>query len=227
MKKFYTILPLLFAVTGARAQCSAMNISVPFSDTTQIQLYHPGFFLLDSGYANVCDWTVTTFDGTVVHQATTSGLFPDQSFTDFTHSVPITDSMLVNLVITNPVTNTTCALMDTLFWEETEVLPGSFIGNWAILSTDGGIATGLPDPGSIGTPFVIYPIPATDHLFIAGMPPGSSLSFCTLDGTIVVTRSNVANGARVELSDLASGVYIARSLDERGRLLGAQRIVKL
>lgn len=227
MKKIFAILPLLFVVTGTRAQCSAMDISVSFSDTTQIQLYQPGFFLLDSGYANVCDWTVTTFDGTVVHQATTSGLFPDQSFTIFTHSVPITDSMLVSLVITNPVTNAVCTLIDTLFWEETEILPGSFIGNWAILSTDGGIATGVPDPGSIDAPFVIYPVPSADHLFIAGMPAGSSLSFCTLDGAIVAAYTSVANGARVELSGLASGVYIARSTDERGRMLGAQRIIKL
>ena len=95
-------------------------------------------FNIDSGYANVCDWEVTTLAGAAIHQATTSGQWADQSFSLFNHSVPISDSMEVTLFITNPISGITCSITDTIFWEETEVLPGSFIGNWAILGEYGG-----------------------------------------------------------------------------------------
>lgn len=114
MKKFITSVILISAAHG---QCSTVNISVSASDTSYVQLYHPGFFNIPSGFANVCDWEVTTFTGELVFENTTSGDAFEQGLVLFDHTVPITDSMKVTVAITNPIEGIICTISDTLYWE--------------------------------------------------------------------------------------------------------------
>ena len=120
-----------------------MSIQISSSDTSLVQLYNAGIFNIPSGFANICEWEVTTFQGNIIHQDITSGEFSEQAFSLFNHSVPISDSMEVTLFITNMVEGITCSIVDTIYWEETEVLPGSFIGNWAVLGDYGGVENEL------------------------------------------------------------------------------------
>ena len=227
MKKLYALLPLLLASYSAHSQCSFVEISVSSSDTTYVQLYHPGFFNLPSGFANVCVWEVTTFSNTIVHQDTTSGAWADQSFSLFNHSVPITDSMRVTLVITNDTTGTTCTITDTLFWEETEVIPGVFIGNWAILGSNGGVATGLADATATrAATLTVFPSPALDHVRITGVEGPFDLAIVDARGALVATHRNVSPAERVDVSRLLPGVYIIRLTDDRELPLGLARVVK-
>ncbi len=122
----------------AQSQCENVAIQISSSTETSVNLYHAGFFNIPSGFDNICNWEVTDFSGAIVHQETTSGDWGDQSFSLFNHSVPITDSMKVTLLINNATSGITCFMSDTLFWEFTEVLPGSFIANWAVLSSNPG-----------------------------------------------------------------------------------------
>lgn len=139
MKKIIAFLLFVSINLVSNGQCSSLGISVSSSDTSSIQLYHAGFFLLPSGSDNICEWEITSFSNDIIHQATTSGEAFEQGVTAFDHSIPITDSMQVNLIITNNTEGTTCTINDTLYWEATEVLPGSFIGAWAILSNNVGV----------------------------------------------------------------------------------------
>ena len=112
MKKTYALLCLLLASFTAYPQCAFVDIVVSSSDTAYVQLYHPGFFNMPSGFANMDAWEVTTFDGDIVHQETAGGSF-EESFILFDHSVPITDSMVVTLVITNDISGIICTIIDT------------------------------------------------------------------------------------------------------------------
>lgn len=220
------LLVFLLSSIAAHAQCSAVNSSVSASDTTYAQLYHPGFFLIDAGFANVCVWAVATFDGTIVHQATTSGAWEEQSFMLFDHSVPISDSMQVTLVITNDSSGITCTIIDTLVWEETEVLPGSFIGNWAILGSHGGLQTRLGEQASSST-ISVHPSPAVDHVRITGAGGGCALSIVDVNGALVATHAYGRTTDRVDVSSLPPGVYFIRIADERDTFLGTHKFVKL
>ena len=159
------------------AQCSDVSLLVSSSDTTYVQLYHPALFLIPSGDANICYWTVTTFSGELVHSDTTSGDFEAQSFSYFDHSVPVTDSMKVTLIIENPVEDITCAINDTLFWEETEVIPGVFFGSWAILSDNGGVegaaysVTFQVDMSEVSDPFTTPEVNGTFNDWCGGCAP--------------------------------------------------------
>lgn len=55
MRQFYTIGSFLLVSPVAFGQCQNVDVSVSSSDTSYVQLYHPGFFLLPSGNANVCE----------------------------------------------------------------------------------------------------------------------------------------------------------------------------
>ena len=163
---FFTSLNLL-----SHGQCSALSISVSSSDTSYIQLYHAGFFLIPSGFANICEWEVSTFSGDLIFQDTTSGDAFEQGLVFFEHSVPISDSMKVTVVITNDIAGSICTLGDTLYWEETEILPGSYIGNWAILSSNGGIEeeiTILADFATDNNKLKLFPFPVDDYYQIDG-----------------------------------------------------------
>ncbi|MEZ4739091.1 MAG: T9SS type A sorting domain-containing protein [Flavobacteriales bacterium] len=228
MNKFHTLLTAILSSFTAHGQCGDVAILVSASDTSYVQLYHPAFFLIPSGFANVCTWEVATFDGAVVHEAITFGEWADQSFTLFDHTVPITDSMLVTLVITNDSSGITCTITDTLYWEETEVLPGSFIGNWAILNSSGGVQTGSADrAGTDKVGFAVLPGPALDHVRITGLGGSCSLAIHDANGALVATHANVGNNERVDVSWLPSGVYLIRLWDARELPLGTRRFVKL
>lgn len=228
MKKTFALLSLLMAFFTAHGQCSSVDVSVSSSDTTHIQLYHPGFFNIPSGFANICVWEVTTFSGAIVHQATTSGDWADQSFMLFDHMVPITDSMQVTLVISNDTSNITCTIIDTLYWNETEVLPGSFIGNWAILGSNGGLQTGLNDQAkSNSANIIVFPSPTVDHIQIKGTGSNYALSIVDVNGALMVTHTNVKTSERVDVSRLPTGVYFIRIWNDHNVPMGVRRFVKM
>ena len=112
MNRYYTLLALLIASFTAHGQCAFVDILVSSSDTAYVQLYHPGFFNMPSGFANMDAWEITTFAGDIVHEETAGGSF-EESFILFDHSVPITDSMVVTMVITNDISGIICTIIDT------------------------------------------------------------------------------------------------------------------
>lgn len=229
MKTAFTLLTFLCLQTMSFGQCSSVSAQISSSDTNQVQLYHAGFFNIDSGYANVCDWEVTTLAGAVIHQATTSGQWADQSFSLFNHSVPISDSMEVTLFITNPISGITCSITDTIFWEETEVLPGSFIGNWAILGEYGGeeneLITSI-NSVQISSEFQIIPSMVFDQFVIKNLDETHSVVLFDSMGKKVLVQSVNVHQA-INISSFESGIYYVQIYKDTDKVIGFERLMKL
>ena len=132
MKILYASLLTLGIYSSAMTQCSGVEIQVSSSTETLVQLYNAGFFFINPGNENICDWLVSDFDGNIIHEATTTGEFIEQATTIFTHSIPTSDSMYVSLVITNETAGVVCNISDTLIWENA-------INNWEVLSSNLGV----------------------------------------------------------------------------------------
>jgi len=203
---FFCLLFVLVSIT-AKTQCEDVAIQVSSSDETFVQLYHAGFFNLPSGFDNICDWEVTDFSGSIIHEATTSGVWADQSFTSFSHSVPITDSMKVTLIISNETSGLTCEMNDTLFWKLTEILPGTFIGDWEVLSSN---------PGE-DISFSLNLLEATNlncfgdnNGFISVETAGGDAPF-----TFTINDGPVTSSS--EFSNLSAGEYIIEASDSGGK----------
>jgi hypothetical protein len=221
---FFTSLNLL-----SHGQCSALSISVSSSDTSYVQLYHAGFFLISSGFANICEWEVSTFSGDLIFQDTTSGDAFEQGLVLFEHNVPISDSMKVSVVITNDSAGIICTLGDTLYWEETEVLPGAFIGNWVILSSNGGIEeeiTSLLELVTDDNKLKLFPSPVDDYFQIKGSQELYDLTIMNLSGQVLQTHHAVHNGERVDVSAIPSGSYLVQIRTKDHSNVGVRKIIK-
>ena len=225
----YSFIVILCSLNSL-AQCSSVTLSVSASDTSFVQLYHPGFFLIPSGEDNVCTWEVSTFDGAIIHQDLTSGEeFFEQGSTLFEHSVPITDSMRVVMVITNETDGITCSVTDTLVWLETEVLPDEFIGNWFIINESGGIEEELSstlEGLAAANGIRILPSYVEDAFRIQGEQASYRLSLLDMKGQQLMDLGNLPDGASVDVSTLAAGMYLVRFRDPNGADIGIQRILK-
>ena len=137
--------------------CDSMNLIVNVgSQETALSLYHPGGYLTWPSSENVMEWLFTDEEGNVVHEET----LIDENFVSFGHNVPITDTIFVSVLLTNdssiyydgnPVA---CLIEDHLTWEETEIIPGSFIGSWTL---GGAVGTYAGEPSTIGDPALGFP----------------------------------------------------------------------
>ena len=137
--------------------CDSMSLVVNVgSQETALSLYHPGGYLTWPSSENVMEWLFTDEEGNVVHEET----LIDENFVSFGHNVPITDTMFVSVLLTNdssiyydgnPVA---CLIEDHLTWEETEIIPGSFIGSWTL---GGAVGTYAGQPSTIGDPALGFP----------------------------------------------------------------------
>ena len=172
MKQFLPISLLLIigSVGQVQAQitsvgCDSMALVVNVgSQETALNLYHPGGYLTWPPSENVMDWLFTDEEGNVVHEET----LIDENFVSFGHNVPITDTMFVSVLLTNdssiyydgnPVA---CLIEDYLTWEETEIIPGTFIGSWTL---GGAVGTYAGEPSNIGE--VAFGFPAAARKLVS------------------------------------------------------------
>jgi hypothetical protein len=229
MKNIFALLLLVSTQVIAYGQCSEVVVQISFSDTSQIQLYHAGLFLIPSGEDNICEWEVTTFTGALIHQETTSGGFDDQSFVSFTHDVPLSDSMKVTLSITNATEGITCTMNDTLIWVETEILPGSFIGDWTVLSSNGGVEEPISSAHQAsldGTTVSLFPSPASDYFQVRGKSEAYQLSILDLNGKVLATHSAVRSGDQIGIDLFPVGIYFVQILDVSNGQIVTKKIMK-
>ena len=212
------------------AQCSTVAVQISSSDTSYVQLYNAGIFNIPSGNENICIWEVTDFSGTIIHQDTTSGDFGDQSFSIFDHTVPITDSMKATIVITNEVEGIICTMNDTLYWKETEVLPGSFIGNWDVLSSNGGMEemiTSSTFTAEVSQSIYIFPCPAYDYFQLKGNQSIYKLTILDLQGNTIKSVNQIHSEEKIDISSYPTGIYIVRFWDEKNRKESVSKFIKM
>jgi hypothetical protein len=149
------------------------------------------------GFANVCEWQVTTTAGDIVFDTTTSGDAFEQGLVLFDHTVPITDSMFVTLVISNPVSGLTCLITNTLYWEETEVFPGIFVGNWNVIGFNPGIATAVDEGRRQCGRLRPVPFPGCRSCVRIDAPRGTyALTIRSTTGALVHSEANFMTSQR-------------------------------
>jgi len=230
MKKIIALIIFVSANLVSSGQCSTVSVQVSSSDTSYVQLYHAGFFNIPSGFANICEWEVTTFSGEIIYQDTTSGTAFEQGLVLFDHSVPITDSMKATIVITNDIEGIICKMNDTLYWEEKEVLPGSFIGNWAVLSSNGGVEEEITSSNEVATDaknIKLFPSPVHDYFQIEGDQDIYSFNILDFNGRILETYDNIYRREKVDVSYFPSGMYFIQFRDRNYRIAGVKKIIRI
>lgn len=230
MKKIIASLLLVLTYYASNGQCSEVSLSVSASDTTYVQLFHPGFSIIPSGFDNICEWEVTSFSGDSIFQGTTSGQLNEQSFVLFDHSIPITDSMQATLVITNNTEGIICTVVDTLYWNEIEVLPGSLIGNWEILSSNGGVEKEITTTTEItlkGENLELFPSPTYDFFQIKGDQEIYSFTIYDSNGQISATHNNISRFEKVDISNYSPGIYWVQFRDTNNRTIEVKKVLKM
>ena len=230
MKNTLLILLFVFANLAAHAQCSSVGVQISSSDTSYIQLYNAAFFLIPSGIDNVCEWTVTTFDGELIHKDSTFGEFNDQSRSYFDHSVSIADSMKATIVITNDTEGIICTINDTLYWEEIEVLPGAIIGNWSVLSDNGGVEVVISNASEYilnSSDIELFPSPTYDYFSIKSERDFHSITILDVNGQIIAQNINVLSNEMIDISQYATGVYFVQFWNKNSQSISTKKIVKI
>ena len=221
----FLLLLLLGSVPPLNAQCDSLQVLVSASDSNYVQLYHPGFFMFGAtanvgGFDNVCLWTISDVDGNVLHEAETAGDWENQSFMLFTHDIPVTDTLLVDLLLTSPLEDHDCCISDTLVWVETEVLGEVAFGDWN--TEPGGWNFGMAcNMSSVKTlpamgPFHLSPQPASASLRIEGLQGGESIQVFDATGRECLGVTMDDRGT-LDIQHLTSGVYILTVTFENGQ----------
>ena len=171
-KLLFIIIFTGFIGFGANAQqidCSQMGMLVNVSDTDYVKLYHAGPYLLWPREHNKIYWEITDYNGTLIHQDTTTGNLAGHM--GFSHNVSLNDSIIVSSLIThdsvswgtdNPY-SVACLIQDTLYWEPTEIIPGVFTYRWEFVGGSNIGVNVLSTRESEGEDFytIIYPNPNT------------------------------------------------------------------
>jgi hypothetical protein len=143
----------------------------------------------------------------------------------FNHAVPITDSMKVSALLKNDIAGMACLIEDTLFWEETEVIPGVYIYNWAILS--GNLGTNVLAVNELqieDSRFRAFPSPASNDLYIDGPEEFYSLTILNILGQLVYTYNDFRGNQKVDVSNLPTGQYFISISSDQG--LESMRFIK-
>lgn len=221
----------LLAQGNPVSMCDAVSISVSSSDSTYVQLYHAGFFLFGAtenvgGFSNVCYWTATTMDGETLHEAETAGEWETQSFMYFEHNLAVTDSIIVDLVITSPLEEFDCCMTDTLIWEE--AVSGTY-GNWSVEDFNAGVhcdsSTGI-ETHIENASLSIYPQPAQHYFQLTNLPMNAMLIVFDLSGKQVLSMNAGNPSATYDISSLQKGIYFVQVFDEQKAKLATLRLLK-
>ncbi|MGB1385081.1 MAG: Kazal-type serine protease inhibitor family protein [Flavobacteriales bacterium] len=159
MKTFTMTLPLgvfgLFALvcSNGLAQvitavpCDQMSLVVNVgSNPDYINVYHPGGYLTWPPSENVMEWEFTDSEGNVLHEE----VLVNNNFVSFSFELPLTDTMFVSVLLTNDSASlngnpVACLIEDYLYWNETEIIPGTFLGSWTL-----GGSLGVDANGGVG-----------------------------------------------------------------------------
>ena len=233
--RFHSLTFLMVLGLAAKAQCEFVGVSVSASDTGLVQLYHPGFFFFGAtpnvgGYDNVCFWTIYDMEGSVLHEAETSGDWESQSFMLFEHAVPVTESMRVEIVLTSPLEDFDCCVSDTLIWEETQSpLGNSAWGDWNT-ETDGytvGVecATSAIEIEHEAETIQLYPQPAGAFVRINGLNGQESVRLFDALGREWPISPALNPGGRLDVQHLPSGLYFLAVLGKEGAAV-TKRLIK-
>jgi hypothetical protein len=142
----------------------------------------------------------------------------------FYHNIPLTDSMKVSTLLKNDVIGISCLVEDTLFWEETEVIPNVYIYNCATLGNLGTNVTGVSESQINGSRFKIFPSLASKDIYIEGPEALYPLTILNSRGQLVYSNNNFSGNQKIDVSNLPAGHYFIQISSDNG--LESIRFVK-
>ena len=162
--------------------CDLMGLVVNVgSDSSSVNLYHPGGYLTWPPAYNVMNWEFTDSEGNLIHEATTQ----DENFIQVVHNLPVTDTLFVSVLLTNdsafhngvPVA---CLIEDYLFWE-VDTWPNSGRNMARGLSVEASVRMSVKQRG-----WTIFQL--------IGLGSNCSLTCCRQDGCERPSRDGRAQG---------------------------------
>jgi hypothetical protein len=223
MKKslFILITALGFTqITQAQITCEQTSLIVNVGNPDFVKMYHPGQYLISPQEENVFTWTVTDDQGTIIAEET----IIDSSDFEFSHAIPTTETINISVVQINEAAGfAACSIEDVLFWEETEVLPGSFIYSWNLLYGNIGI---LGSNDLIAPTVNLYPNPSNDLINISfGKDQLSKLELYDLTGKLIFNRNLNTNAYALDIANYPSGIYIVKLFNENNESVN-KRVIK-
>ena len=120
--------------------CDQTGLIVNVSDTGYVNLYHSGHYLTNPRPENHIAWEITGTQGNIIAQDT----LVDDAFFGFNHNISLTDTINVSAHLWNDsaIHNgylVNCLIQDQLYWEVTEIIPGTFMGAWSFIYGNVGV----------------------------------------------------------------------------------------
>lgn len=213
--------------------CDLMGLVVNVgSDSNSVNLYHPGGYLTFPPAYNVMTWEFTDSEGNLIHEATTQ----DDNFIHVVHNLPVTDTLFVSVLLTNdsalhngvPVA---CLIEDYLFWEvDTWPNSGEEYGTWTLggsVGQDVSETSGLDAAAAQRLEWTMFPQPAADRLVMSGLTGAVTLTVLDLSGKERMKVAVRVATETLDVSELATGMYLVQVANVRGEVLGTRRMMVL
>ena len=213
--------------------CDQMGLVVNVgSDSSSVNLYHPGGYLTFPPEYNVMTWEFTAADGTLIYEETTQ----DENFIHVVHNLPVTDTLFVSVLLTNdsalhngvPVA---CLIEDYLFWEvDTWPNSGEEYGTWTLggsVGEDVSETSGVDVTPTPSKDWTMFPQPAADRIFMKGLTGAGTVTVLDLSGKARMEVHVQAPTETLDVSGLATGMYLVQVANVRGEVLGTRRMMVL
>ncbi|MEJ6492474.1 MAG: T9SS type A sorting domain-containing protein [Flavobacteriales bacterium] len=211
----------LTQTTQAQVGCDMMNLIVNVSDTDYVNIYHPGHYLTWPQEENVIVWEITDMQGNMI----TADTLIDEPFFQFYHTVPITDTMNVTAILTNDSAGIACIIEDQLYWEETEVIPGVFIGRWEFVYGNVGGNLGMDETEA--STASVYPNPSNDIINIS-LDKGELLKIelYSMTGRLLFKQYLNSSTYTLNIGDYPSGSYLVRVFNQNNDVTNTKIVKK-
>mgnify|MGYP002634212331 FL=1 len=211
----------LTQTTQAQVGCDMMNLIVNVSDTNMVDLYHPGHYLTWPQEENVIVWEITDMQGNMI----TADTLIDEPIFQFYHTVPITDTMNVTAILTNDSAGIACIIEDQLYWEETEVIPGVFIGRWEFVYGNVGGNLGMDETEA--STASVYPNPSNDIINIS-LDKGELLKIelYSMTGRLLFKQYLNSSTYTLNIGDYPSGAYLVRVFNQNNDVTNTKILKK-
>jgi hypothetical protein len=211
----------LTQTTQAQVGCDMMNLIVNVSDTDYVNLYHPGHYLTWPQEENVIVWEITDMQGNMI----TADTLIDEPIFQFYHTVPITDTMNVTAILTNDSAGIACIIEDQLYWEETEVIPGVFIGRWEFVYGNVGGNLGMDETEA--STASVYPNPSNDIINIS-LDKGEliKIELYSMTGRLLFKQYLNSSTYTLNIGDYPSGSYLVRVFNQNNDVTNTKIVKK-
>lgn len=216
--------PLISIAQITCLPCDQLGMSVNVgSDTTSLSIYHSGQYLTHPQPYNVFSWHFTDKFGNTIFQ----DIIVNNAFCNFSHSVPIHDTMNVIVYFTNdsaflangnPIN---CYFEDQIYWETGVYPSGTPWGRWEFIH--GNVGVDLNNPSEINegtqTKFTVYPNP-TNGLINISLDKGQILNFELYNSVGKLVKKKEVNLAShtLNLLDFPSGIYLLNVFNQQNEV---------